>query len=163
MMKASLPKFLGFFSQYLNICFLVITLAMLLSACQTNKVTKLNATYYASIDLNPDINARPSPLVVNIYQLKSLTPFRNLDFFSLNSNPKMALGDSLLFQEQIEIRPNQVLETELMLSPDIRYLAFVAAYRNIEAATWQTMIPLKSIRKKTVKVFLSDTVIEIKK
>ena len=162
-MKASLAKFLKLMTPSIGLGLLVILLGILLSGCQTKTVSKLNTSYYASLDLNPDLNARPSPLVVWVYQLKSLSSFQDLDYFALDTDAKLALGDALLFQEMIELRPNQILETETVLSPETQWVAFVASYRNIEAATWKAAVSCKSIRKKTLKVFLSSKAIEIKK
>src|SRR5882724_11400533 len=70
---------------------------------------KLDIVYIGGEQLNPDINDRPSPLVVTVCQLKSTTTFKNTDFFNLSNQLKLTLTDDLLQQEQIEVRPSQTI------------------------------------------------------
>ena len=43
-------------------------------------------------DINPDMNGRPSPIVLRIYALKSDDIFNNADFFALYENDASILG-----------------------------------------------------------------------
>lgn len=130
---------------------LIISLAQL-QACSSTK--KLLLRYEASPKLNPDINLRPSPLVVNSYQLKSQAPFQDLEFFTLYEKAQLVLGDSLLYQDQIEIRPNQVIESEQDYCEGAKFLAIVAAYRDIDNAVWQKIILLDPKEKKPIQILL---------
>ena len=57
---------------------------------------KLKGNIVAAADSNPDINGRPSPVVIAVYQLKSPDGFLNGDFFSVYDPKGAALGEDLL-------------------------------------------------------------------
>lgn len=134
---------------------LLLIVLLQLQACETSP-KKLLIRYEASSDLNPDINLRPSPLVVNSYQLSNQTSFQDLDFFTLYDKAKTTLGDGLLYQDQIEIKPKQVIETEQEYFKKTKFLAIMAAYRDIDNAVWQKVILLDPKEKKPIRVLLSS-------
>lgn len=74
-----------------------ITLAMLasllvLGGCSAlspySKLTKLDLELHGSDRLNPDLNGRPSPIVLRLLELKHPVAFENGDFFALYQRPK---------------------------------------------------------------------------
>lgn len=133
---------------FIKFCFTILIGTLLLSACGSkSNIHYLPITYIADNQINPDIYNKPSPLVVTVFQLKSLTNFKNSDFFSLYQKPKITLGDDYLSQEQIEIRPNQKMVSSLELLPETRYLAVIAAYRDIDKAQWNRVIKLNNRKK----------------
>ena len=64
----------------------------LMAGCSTlspySTLTKVNLTLQASDQLNPDLNGRPSPVVVSLFELKHPVRFENVDFFSRYAHPK---------------------------------------------------------------------------
>lgn len=134
-----------------------------LQACGGSTPKKLMIQYEASAQMNPDLNLRPSPLVINSYQLSSLNSFQEADFFSLYDQAKTVLGKELLYQDQIEIKPNQVLKTEQDYFDRTKYLAFIAAFRDIDHAVWKKIIAIKPKEKKPILVLLSAEEMEVKK
>ena len=82
---------------------------MLLAGCSSlspySDVTKLNLKLTASDQLNPDLNGRPSPIVVRLFELKHPVAFENADFFSLYERVKETLATDLVATEELELRP----------------------------------------------------------
>jgi type VI secretion system protein VasD len=105
---------------------------------------------HASIDiqsakyLNPDINGNPSPIVVTIYELKNQFAFKQASYDALATNSSSILGGDLIDQQTIEVRPDTVMSVSQPLSPNTQYLGIVAAYRNIDQATWRTTVAVPS-------------------
>jgi type VI secretion system protein VasD len=100
----------------------------------------LNVT--AAADINPDLNDRPSPVAVAIFQLKSVTRFNKADYFALYDPAANVLADDLVSREQVSMQPGEERVLVVELSPDTRYLGVTAAYRDIEQADWRTFVPV---------------------
>ena len=130
----------------------IASIALLLTACVSNKPvqifhTKIDAEIVAVDDLNPDINGRPSPLVVRIYELKDIDAFEHADFFTLYDEEATTLEGHLIVREEIELTPGEQGEIRRRLNEETKYLGIVAAYRDIDQARWRAVEPI--IAKKT--------------
>lgn len=118
-----------------------------------SRPTKIIATYEAASDMNPDDEGRASPLVVRIYELKSLSVFDNADFFSLYDDDKTVLEQDLVRSEEMEFVPGQSIEEwERELQEETRFVGILAAYRDIENAKWRASVETPS--QETVEVIV---------
>ena len=108
----------------------------------------------ASNDTNPDINGRPSPVVLRVFQLRGDSEFGRADFFALSLHEKDALGGSLIGVEEFELRPGEHLETRIPVSRDAHYIGAIAEFRDINSAQWRAlrMRPSRSL-------FVSESVV----
>ena len=90
-----------------------LTTLVLLAGCSTlspySHVTKLNLNLTASDQLNPDLNGRPSPIVVRLFELKHPVAFENADFFSLYEHAKESLAPDIVATEELELRPGETV------------------------------------------------------
>ncbi len=93
-----------------------------------------------SKNVNPDTSDRPSPVVMKIFDLSSITIFDTQDFFSLYETPEKLLGTDLLKKDELELQPNSVQEYKMSLNRNTRYVGVVVAYRNIDQARWRAVI-----------------------
>jgi type VI secretion system VasD/TssJ family lipoprotein len=60
----------------------------LLVAVAVLESDQINLKLTGSDQLNPDLNGRPSPIVVRLFELKHPVTFENADFFSLYERAK---------------------------------------------------------------------------
>jgi type VI secretion system protein VasD len=97
----------------------------------------------ASNNLNPDIEGRASPLVIRIYQLESIAAFNNSDFFALYENDQALAGKDIKYREEQEIRPGQKISSKHALQSGARYIAILAAFRDLDHAQWKSFIEMK--------------------
>ncbi len=113
-----------------------ITLAMLasllvLGGCSAlspySKLTKLDLELHGSDRLNPDLNGRPSPIVLRLLELKHPVAFENGDFFALYQRPKEALAPDLVTSEELELRPGESRELKLSVQDGSRYVGVLAS------------------------------------
>lgn len=124
---------------------LIVALALvgtLLSSCAShgsNDRVETRTLLSASNDTNPDINGRPSPVVLRVFQLRSDSEFGRADFFALSLHEKDVLGTSLIGVEEFELRPGEHLETRIPLSRDARYIGAIAEFRDINGAQWRAL------------------------
>lgn len=118
-----------------------------LSGCSSwspySDTTKLDLNLAGGEKLNPDINGRPSPIVVRLIELKHPVAFENADFFSLYQQPKDILSQDLVSTEELELRPGENRELKLSVKPDSRYVGVLAAYRNLPESSWRYVITLQ--------------------
>jgi type VI secretion system protein VasD len=120
-----------------------VTSAVLDKALEEGPTT-IEADFRAAVDLNPDHEGNPSPLVVRLYQLKSVTAFNNSGFFSLYDNDANELGDDMKGREEMEFQPGQALFLERELEAETRYVGVMAAYRDIENARWRAVFEVEA-------------------
>ena len=109
-----------------------------------SNLTKLDLSLAGSDQLNPDLNGRPSPIVLRLFELKHPVAFENAHFFSLYQRPKEALSPDLVTLEELELRPGETRELKLSVQADSRYVGVLAAYRDLPEAQWRFVIPLEA-------------------
>lgn len=122
------------------------TTLVLLAGCTSlspySSMTKLNLTLTASDQLNPDLNGRPSPVVVRLIELKHPVAFENADFFSLYEHAKESLAPDLVASEELELRPGESVALKLSVEPGSRYVGVLAAYRDLSETQWRYVLQL---------------------
>jgi type VI secretion system protein VasD len=114
----------------------------------------IDITLKATAELNPDITGRPSPLAVRLYQLKSASKFANADFFALFDHDSALLGADLLAREDLQIEPGTSRTVVLERAKELRQVAVLAAYRDVDSASWRAVIDVWPAEVKRVEVRL---------
>lgn len=108
--------------------------------------TRADIKVQAAPTLNPDLNGRPSPVVVRFYQLLSSEMFENADFFQLFEQDTAALGPTSVGKDEFVIEPGQITTITLPIKKDVATLGVVVAYRDFESATWRATAAIKQDR-----------------
>jgi type VI secretion system protein VasD len=121
-----------------------------------SKLTKLDLSLSGSDKLNPDLNGRPSPVVLRLIELKHPVAFTSADFFSLYQRPKEALAPDLVTQEELELRPGETRELKLSVQDGSRYVGVLAAYRDLPEANWRFVIPLEPKERTRIELRLDE-------
>lgn len=121
-----------------------VLLACLLSACGSSvpDPTTFELQIQSSKQTNPLDDGRPAAVVVQVFELKDTAVFEETPFFDVFTDPVTALGADLLGRRELTVLPGQ--QTELMIegSPETRYLAAVAGFRDIDHAEWRVVTPV---------------------
>jgi type VI secretion system protein VasD len=138
-------------------------LALLLAACASSPKppppeppTQVTGTISASTQLNPNIAKRASPLLVRIYQLKSPTAFNASDFVSLYQRDQAELGGDLVAREEFMLMPGETRAWDRVLGPDVKCIAVFGAYRDLEHASWRSVVEVQPHRKQALTVRADD-------
>ena len=116
-----------------------------------------------SEQVNPDLNGRPSPVVIRIYELKNLGKFEEASFDQLVENEAAYLGSELIGSEQYHSNPGDVKKIKRILSVDTRYLAVSAAFRDINQAIWKDSIELTDEKITDLFILIDKLKIRIRK
>ena len=105
-------------------------------------------------NVNPDLRGRPSPVVSRLYELKSLALFQTADFLSLFDRDKDFLGNDLVAKEELVLQPGEARQFTRELHNETRFVALIAAYRDIERSRWRVSmpVPLHETTMVTIKV-----------
>ncbi len=129
--------------------FAILSLLVLgLASCgSAPKKHTLKIRISATTDVNPDLNTRPSPIILHVLELSAIDGFNRADFFALTQNDAAALGGDVLNKTEIILTPGSSKETVLELDKQAVYLGFVAGYRDIDNSRWrvsQAVVPGKT-------------------
>ncbi|MPQ71086.1 MULTISPECIES: type VI secretion system lipoprotein TssJ [unclassified Pseudomonas] len=143
----------------------ILTCLLLLNACSVlspySSLTKLDLTLSGSDTLNPDLHGRPSPIVVRLLELKHPVSFENADFFSLYERPEAVLGSDLVSSEELELSPGKRIDLKLRVKDDSRYVAVLAAYRDLPETRWRYVLALEPERIKRYSLLLDSSGIHL--
>jgi len=128
----------------------VLVLALLLAGCSRDKrpdPTPVELMITASPAVNPDRNDRPSPVLVRVYELRSPGAFETADFFGLLEQDQAVLGGEMVNRWEFQLDPGETTRLDASFQAASTTLGIVAAYRDIEQASWRAVMPLRTGRK----------------
>ena len=112
-------------------------------------------------NVNPDRAGRPSPIVVRIYELKSVAAFNGADFFSLFDNEGATLGGELVGREEFQLQPSETRQYRRQLQPDTKFIGIVGAFRDLEQSRWRQTVPVPSKKSPTITIGLQARAVTI--
>ena len=155
----NLSKFInkGVF-QTISISLLAVAVAVLLSACAgAPKRENLGLQISAAADVNPDMQGRPSPIILHVMELNSTEQFNRLDYMGLTQPSGAALGPELLGKNQLVLQPGESKTLPLELNPMTTAIGLVAGYRDIDNAAWRRIVPITQGKTKGISITLEQT------
>ncbi|WP_157269384.1 type VI secretion system lipoprotein TssJ [Azohydromonas aeria] len=114
--------------------------------------TLLLGSIEAAGNLNPSISRRPSPLLLRVYELKSDTAFNNADFVSLYQRDQAELGADLVAREELVLAPDSTRPLQRTLAPETRFIGLLGAFRDLEHATWRSVLPVMPHRTQRLRI-----------
>ena len=156
-----------------NITLLIALLTLLLGGCGSDPAkpepsapleppkTLIDAQIIVSCQVNPDINGRPSPIVMRIYELKTLGKFEDADFYKLFNEYAAVLGDDLIASEKFHLRPDDAKTIKNTVSPETKFIGVTAAYRDLNQAVWRGSIPIEAGKTNEFMVKLDQLSVNI--
>jgi type VI secretion system protein VasD len=140
------------------ISLLAVAVAGLLSACAgAPKRENLGLQVSATADVNPDLQGRPSPIILHVMELNSTEQFNRLDYMGLTQPSGAALGAELLGKNQVVLQPGESKNLPMELNPMTTAIGLVAGYRDIDNAAWRTVIPITQGKTKGLSITLEQT------
>ncbi len=108
----------------------------------------------AGAQLNPDARARPSPVVLRVYELKSSAQFDSADFVSLFDKDQATLGGDVVARDEIVLRPTETKTFNKPLNPDTKFVGVMAAFRELERARWRSLVAIAADKNNSVTIDL---------
>jgi type VI secretion system protein VasD len=125
--------------------------------------TKINVRISVSSLVNPDIDGRPSPVVLRLYELKNIGKFEEADFYKLFEDHEGALGSDLVASEKFHFKPGDTKTLDHTVSSDTKYIAVTASFRNFNQSVWRDSIAIEANKTSELVVVLDSLNVSIKK
>ena len=119
---------------------LLLLPALALAGCGGDaapKTTGLRFIVQADDEINPNVKNEASPVVLRIYELKSLNAFSQASLFELLDNDTAVLGADMVGKREIEIKPGEKQAFERATPVDTHYIGVIAGFRVIDQASWR--------------------------
>ncbi|MFK8256238.1 type VI secretion system lipoprotein TssJ [Erwinia sp. AnSW2-5] len=106
----------------------------------------IKVTLLASSDINPNIESKPAPLGIYIYELKTPDTFDNSDYYSIikNTNNEFSQQSSKLYQAIL--LPGEKRHIEISPEKSSVALGVVATFRDINHADWNKTIMFPAVK-----------------
>lgn len=123
--------------------------------------TSIAAKFVATDFINPDLDNRPSPMIVRFYELSSVGKFNEAGFFKLYEQDEDTLGKDLLERDELQFIPGETRTFERELNPETRYIAVMAAFREIDKATWRASFEVVPNEKSLLEVKMDKLTVSI--
>jgi type VI secretion system protein VasD len=121
---------------------LATALPLLLTSCAKPPppvITSVQLSVVAAADTNPDARKRASPVTVRVFALKSSATFESADFFSLFEKDAATLGADSVQREEFLMIPGQQKAMPLKFGPEVKAIAVMVAFRDLERARWRAV------------------------
>lgn len=140
--------------------FILAVIVISLAGCQaTRRGLNLDTTAAVNVrvdsHVNPDLDDRSSPIVIRVFKLADARQFEREDFLNIYENPVDRLGKDLLGMLVLkELVPGEQRTENLSLTPDVRYLGFLAEYMQHDRANAMVVVPIEEHRKNAVNLNL---------
>lgn len=147
---------------------LILAVSLCVTGCWSFKKDKTEPTaiqleIIGSPSMNPDLNARPSPVIVRVYQLGAPGAFESAGFDAIFYDEQSTLASDLIKSEEFVIRPGDIQQYRDEPEPEALYLGVVAAFRGIDSAVWKRHIAIPQHKNTRVRVLLEGVNVEILK
>ena len=111
--------------------------------------------------VNPDRGGRASPIVVRVYELKSVAAFNSADFFSLFDNEQATLSGELVGREEFQLQPGESRQYSRQLQPETKFVGVVGAFRDLEQARWRQAVPVPPKKSPTITIGLQARAVSV--
>lgn len=114
----------------------------------------------AADNINPDMQRRPSPVMVRIYELKASAPFESADFLSLFERDQATLGADLVARQEIAFRPGETKIIDKPLAADTKFIGVMVAFRELERARWRGLVEVQPHKDNHVAITLNGVTVQ---
>jgi type VI secretion system protein VasD len=121
--------------------------------------TQIEAKLAAAANVNPDVEGKPAPVVVRLYELAAATAFGNADFFQLHDDDKAVLGADLIGRSEYILVPGETITVSKAVPAEVRFLGATAAYQAIEAASWRALTPVPANQTTTLTLAVGELIV----
>jgi len=146
----------------------LVALALTLASCSSvnSKVgglldldTDLKLRFVVDESVNPDDSKISSPLIVRMYELKSVKAFENANFIDLYERDSEVLGKTMITEQSLKaIQPSEDRTAQFVLSKGTKYIGLYAEFLQYENAKYKVIIPVAetNVVSSTAKVQLTE-------
>ncbi|WP_428034734.1 type VI secretion system lipoprotein TssJ [Amphritea sp.] len=117
---------------------------------------ELVVSVIADSAVNQDLDGRPSPTVVRIYQLEDDALFKESDFFALYDNDSALLSGDLLLRDEMIVNPGGSAIKKTLLDKNTEFVGVLAAFQNTDNGVMKKVVAVNAEKDQSVQVRLKD-------
>ncbi len=117
---------------------------------------ELVVSVIADSGVNQDLNGRPSPTVLRIYQLADDALFKESDFFALYDADSSLLSGDLLLRDEIVVNPGGSAIKKTLLDEDTEFVGVLAAFQNTDNGVMKKVVAVNAEKNQSVQVRIKD-------
>jgi len=149
------------YSRLLICLFLLPAITSLGGCSKLKKVVSfdsyVNLTVKAESDVNPDQIGRASPINIKLYVLSERTTYDNLGFEGAFDQARTLLSGELVSAKEYIFQPNEEKHYRIKIGEKTKFIALVAAYRNVDKAKWKLAFPVEAGKNQYQVIRLTST------
>ncbi len=125
----------------MRLFYCLVAVLLVLGGCAEKKPspTVVDLSIAAALNINPNAQGRASPVVLRVYHLASPNAFEEADFFQLFEQDAAILGPDMIAREEIIITPGAAQKLSQEVTPDVRHVGVIVAYRETETSVWRAI------------------------
>ena len=102
----------------------------------------------AGADINPSRLSRANPVVLYLYQLNALEPFKSAQVIDLYRRDATLLANTLVHKTSLKsLLPNEQRTLEISIQPGAKYLAVFAEFSNYGQAKTRAWVDVSKLDK----------------
>jgi type VI secretion system protein VasD len=135
-------------------------MAAMMSACAlltSQSPANFKATIVAGSMINPDVDGRPSPVVIQLFELASENEFIEASFSDLYDNTDKTLGKALLARHSIILQPDSSKVITVTMTPRTSAIGVVAGVAQFANVTWRALALIKQRRNVAIRINIDST------
>ncbi len=117
---------------------------------------ELIVSVIADSGVNQDLDGRPSPTVLRIYQLEDDALFKESDFFALYDADNSLLASDLLLRDEMVVNPGGSALKKTLLDDDAEFVGVLAAFQNTDNGVMKKVVAVNAEKDQSVMVRLKD-------
>ncbi|MDR2300485.1 MAG: type VI secretion system lipoprotein TssJ [Deltaproteobacteria bacterium] len=134
---------------------LITILALFVSGCSGPSLTLAMA---GMPNANPDATGRPSPVMIQMYELRADSIFKQAEMVPLFSDPTGVLGADLVAYDELTVLPATAYSIEYEPSPDTKFIGVMASFRQSAGkGPWKVIVPINPEKKSAVGIELNSS------
>lgn len=144
-----------------------IAILLLVAGCASAPkptITAVQIVVQVGPEANPDAHGRPSPVMLRLFELKSLAGFESADFFTLSEKAPETLGPELVARADLPLQPKETRSFDRVLQSDTRFIGVLAEFRELERAQWRSAlaVPLGKTTPVTIRIETNSVSIKVR-
>jgi len=141
-----MAKHLDTFLLFVSLLLTTATLSACSSSNEEADPIEVNLLLKTSDNINPSQVSKSNPVVVNLYQLKSIEVFKSSQILDLYEKDISILADDLVNKQIIgSVLPQDKRTITLAIAPRTKYLAVFAQFSNFSQAKAKAWLEIKKI------------------
>ncbi|PSV49208.1 type VI secretion system lipoprotein TssJ [Photobacterium indicum] len=118
---------------------IIVVMITLLSGCsfwgQEDITPQLFLKIKAASNINPNVEGKPSPIEIRVYQLSDSQAFEQAEFIQLYNDAQGVLkAEVLLTRELASLLPSEERNETLPLASETKYIGFIAGFADYREA-----------------------------